>query len=127
MARQVDTNAIKTARLDCLVMSTRNSATADRYWKSVDEQRKIDSFFSRLSRSYPRCATVHLARPPRSIPRFRSEWQRLNVIAPVQVWKEVIAPFTVAQKCLIDIVRGKLIVQTSEASKVVYRTLGRVF
>src|SRR5215469_2666717 len=58
MARQVDTNAIKTARLNCLVMSTRNSATADCYWKSVDEQRKIDSFVSRLSRSYPRCATV---------------------------------------------------------------------
>jgi len=37
--------------------------------------REIDSFVSRLSRRYPRSATVYVARPRRSIPRLRSEWQ----------------------------------------------------
>src|SRR5439155_18575312 len=32
------------------------------------EQREIDSFVSRLSRCYPRGATVYVARPTRSIP-----------------------------------------------------------
>ena len=34
----------------------------------------------------------------------------LSIIAPVQVWKDVVTPFAIAQELFIDIIRDKLIV-----------------
>ena len=59
------------------------------------------------------------------------KWRRAigdsSIIAPVHVRKNVVPPFTVAQKFFINIVCDKLIVQTVEASKVIERALSRVF
>ena len=51
----------------------------------------------------------------------------LSIIPPVHVRKNIVAPFAVAQKFFIEIICGKPIVQTIEASKVIDRTLGCVF
>lgn len=51
----------------------------------------------------------------------------LSIVAPVQVRKNVVAPFAVAQKSFIEIICDKLIVQTIEASKVIDRALSRIF
>lgn len=61
------------------------------------------------------------------------KWKRrfairdLNIISPVHVRKNVIAPFAVTQKFFIEIICDKLIVQTIEASKVIDRALSGVF
>ena len=51
----------------------------------------------------------------------------LSIIAPVHVRKNIVPPFTVAQKFFTVIIRDKLIVQTVEASKVIDGALSRVF
>jgi hypothetical protein len=51
----------------------------------------------------------------------------LSIVAPVQVRKNVVPPFAVAQKFFIEIICDKLIVQTVEASKVIDRALSGVF
>ena len=53
--------------------------------------------------------------------------RNLCIIAPVHVWKKVVAPFAIAQKFFINHRGDKLIVQAIETSKVVDRALGRVF
>src|ERR1700736_2821753 len=53
----------------CHVERSRTSLT-------ISEITRLNSFVSRLSRRYPRGATVHVARPTRSIPRLRSELQK---------------------------------------------------
>ena len=59
------------------------------------------------------------------------KWRRAigdsSIIAPVHVRKNVVPPFTVAQKFFIEIVCDKLIVQAVETSKVIERALSRVF
>jgi hypothetical protein len=50
-----------------------------------------------------------------------------NVVSPVHVWKNIVPPFTVAQKLFIEIMCHKLIVQTVEVSKVIDCALSRVF
>ena len=57
----------------------------------------------------------------------RSVIRNLSIVAPVQVRKNVVAPFAVAQKFFIEIICDKLIVQTVEASKVIDRALSGVF
>jgi hypothetical protein len=57
----------------------------------------------------------------------RSAIRDLSIVAPVQVWKNVVSPFAVAQKFFIEIICDKLIVQTIEASKVIDRALSGVF
>ena len=51
----------------------------------------------------------------------------LSIVAPVYVRKNVVAPFAVAQKFFIEIIRDKLIVQTIEAGKVIDGALSCVF
>lgn len=51
----------------------------------------------------------------------------LNVVTPVHVWEQVIAPFAILQKFLIDFSGCELIVQTVEPAKMFQRSLGRVF
>ena len=51
----------------------------------------------------------------------------LSIVAPIQVRKNVIPPFAVAEKFFIDIICDKLIVQTVEASKVIDRALSGIF
>jgi hypothetical protein len=57
----------------------------------------------------------------------RSAIRDLSIISPVQVRKNVIPPFAVAQKFFIEIICYKLIVQTVEASKMIDRALSGVF
>ena len=57
----------------------------------------------------------------------RAAIRDLSIVAPVHVRKNVVPPFAVAQKFFIEILCDKLIVQTVEASKVIGRTLSRVF
>ena len=57
----------------------------------------------------------------------RSAIRDLSIVAPVNVRKNVVPPFAVAQKFFIEIICDKLIVQTVETSKVIDRALGRVF
>ena len=57
----------------------------------------------------------------------RSAIRDLSIVAPVQVRKNVVPPFAVAQKFFIEIICDKLIVQTIEASKVIDRALRGVF
>lgn len=57
----------------------------------------------------------------------RSAIRDLSIIAPVDVRKNVVSPFAVAQKFFIEIICHKLIVQTVEASKVIDRALSGVF
>ena len=57
----------------------------------------------------------------------RSAIRDLSIIAPVHVRKNIVSPFTVAQKFFIEIICDKLIVQTAEASKVIDRALSGVF
>ena len=57
----------------------------------------------------------------------RSAIRDLNIISPVHVRKNVIAPFAVTQKFFIEIICDKLIVQTVEASKVIDYALSGVF
>ena len=45
------------------------------------------------------------------------------VVAPVHVREKVVAPFAVAQKFFIDVVRCKLIVQSIETNKMIHRSL----
>lgn len=51
----------------------------------------------------------------------------LSIVSPVQVRKNIVAPFAVAQKFFIEIICDKLIVQTIEASKMIDCALSRVF
>ena len=57
----------------------------------------------------------------------RSAIRDLNIIAPVDVRKNVVSPFAVAQKFFIEIICHKLIVQTVEPSKVIDRASSGVF
>ena len=57
----------------------------------------------------------------------RSAIRDLSIVSPVHVWKNIVPPFTGAQKFFVEIICDKLIVQTVEASKVVERALSRVF
>ena len=57
----------------------------------------------------------------------RSAIRDLSIIAPVNVRENVVPPFAIAQKFLIEIICGKLIVQTVEAGKVIDCALSRVF
>ncbi len=57
----------------------------------------------------------------------RSAIRDLSIMAPVDVRKNVVSPFAVAQKFFIEIICHKLIVQTVEASKVIDRALSGVF
>jgi hypothetical protein len=57
----------------------------------------------------------------------RSAIRELSIISPVNVRKNVVAPFAVAQKFFIEIICDKLIVQTVEASKMIDRALSGVF
>ena len=57
----------------------------------------------------------------------RSAIRDLSIIAPVDVRKNVVSPFAVAQKFFIEIICHKLIVQTVEPSKVIDRALSGVF
>src|SRR5215467_7940361 len=57
----------------------------------------------------------------------RSAIRDLSIILPVHVRKNVVPPFTVAQKSFIEGFCDKLIVQTVEASKVIDRPLSRIF
>lgn len=57
----------------------------------------------------------------------RSAIRNLSIVAPVQVRKNVVPPFAVAQKFFIEIICDQLIVQTVEASKVIDRALRGVF
>src|SRR5437867_5233550 len=50
-----------------------------------------------------------------------------NIVSPVHVWEEVVAPFAVVQKLVIDIVCDELIVQSIKAGKMIHRTFGCVF
>src|SRR5213592_3362444 len=50
-----------------------------------------------------------------------------NIVAPVHVWKNIIAPFAVAQEFFIEPVCDKLVVQPVESDKVVHRAFGSVF
>ena len=51
----------------------------------------------------------------------------LSIVVPVHVRKDIVPPFAVAQKCFIDLICDKLIVQTVELSNMIDRTLSRVF
>jgi hypothetical protein len=51
----------------------------------------------------------------------------LSIVAPVHVRKNLVSPFAVAQKFFIESICDKLIVQTVETSKVIDRSLSRVF
>ena len=51
----------------------------------------------------------------------------LSIMSPVHVRKNVVAPFTVAQKFFIETIRDKLIVQTVEASKMIGCAFAGVF
>ena len=57
----------------------------------------------------------------------RSAIRDLSIVAPVNVRKNVVAPFAVAQKFFIEIICDKLIVQAVETSKVIDRALSGVF
>ena len=57
----------------------------------------------------------------------RSAMCDLSIILPLHVRKDVIAPFAVAQKFLIEAMCDKLIVQAVESSKVIDRALRGVF
>ena len=57
----------------------------------------------------------------------RSAIRDLSIVSPVHVPKNIVPPFAVAQKFFIEIICGKLIVQTIEASKVIDCALSRVF
>ena len=46
---------------------------------------------------------------------------RLYVIPPVYVREKVIAPFAIAQKLFIHVIRGELIVQSVETTEVIER------
>ena len=46
-----------------------------------------------------------------------------TVVAPIHIREKVVAPFAVAQKFFIDVVRRKLIVQSIETNKVIYGSL----
>src|SRR5438128_6257408 len=50
-----------------------------------------------------------------------------NIVLPVHIWEEVVAPFAVVQKLAIDIVCDELIVQSIEAGKMIHRAFGCVF
>jgi hypothetical protein len=58
-------------------------------------------------------------------PRFAI--RDLNIVAPVHVWKKIIAPFAVVQEFFIDIVCDELIVQAIESNKVICDALRCVF
>jgi hypothetical protein len=68
-AAEVAQTQIKNARLANRVMSSGVETSLDISLQAI----RLDSFVSRLSRRFPRGATVHVARPTRSIPRLRSE------------------------------------------------------
>ena len=51
----------------------------------------------------------------------------LSIILPLHVRKDVIAPFAIAQKFLIEGMCDKLVVQAVESSKVIERALRGVF
>lgn len=51
----------------------------------------------------------------------------LNVIAPIHVRENIIAPFAILQKDLIDLVGRELIVQTVESAQMFQRSLRRIF
>lgn len=57
----------------------------------------------------------------------RAAIRDLSIVAPVQVRKNVVPPFAVAQKFLIEIICDKLIVQAVEASKMIDCALSGVF
>ena len=57
----------------------------------------------------------------------RSAIRDLGIISPVHVRENVIPPFAVTQKFFIEIICDKLIVQTVKSSKVIDRSLSRVF
>ena len=50
-----------------------------------------------------------------------------NIIAPVHVWKKIIAPFAVAQEFFIDAICDQLIVQPIESNKVICDALRCIF
>src|SRR5712691_5153678 len=49
-----------------------------------------------------------------------------NIVLPVHIWEEVVAPFAVVQKFAIDSVCDELIVQSIEAGNMIHRAFGRV-
>jgi hypothetical protein len=51
----------------------------------------------------------------------------LSIVPPIHVRKNVVPPFAVVQKFFINMICGKLIVQTIEPSKVIDCALSRVF
>ena len=55
------------------------------------------------------------------------EIRDLSIVAPIHVRKNIVTPFTVAQKLFIEIICDKLIVQTIKAGKVIRGTLSGVF
>src|SRR5207249_9870160 len=58
------------ARVSLFSCHVERSRDISYYFRNND---RLNSFVSRLSRRFPRGATVHVARPTRSIPRLRSE------------------------------------------------------
>ena len=58
------------ARVGLFSCHVERSRDISYYFRNND---RLNSFVSRLSRRFPRGATVHVARPTRSIPRLRSE------------------------------------------------------
>src|SRR5688572_31995651 len=49
-----------------------------------------------------------------------------NIVSPIDVRENVVAPFAVREECFIDPFAADLIVKSSEAEHVILRSLGRV-
>ena len=73
------------------------------------------------------CAAAFPRKPIETAQATRLTLCSLSIVAPVYVWKNVVPPFAIAKKFLIDHVGDKLIVQAVETSKVIDRALARVF
>jgi hypothetical protein len=73
------------------------------------------------------CATAIRTNPIDMTQPSKVTTRNLSIVAPVHVWKNVVPPFAIAQKCFIDHIGDKLIVQTVETSKVIDCAFGCVF
>ena len=73
------------------------------------------------------CAAAIRKKAAEMIEATKVTIRNLSIVTPVHVWKNVVPPFTIAQKFFTNHLGDKLIVQAIETSKVIDRALGRIF
>ena len=104
-AAQIDINPTKSAAVDLFVMSSEVETSV---LVSGETPMTVRDSLTSL-----RCAPTSLG-------------MTSNVIPPVYVWEKVIAPFAIAQKFFIDMIRGELILQSVETTEVIQRSFRSV-